>query len=481
MESLIEKFIRLEEENHLLSDEIDGFTYWPYLRFSIYMKLEEIANNQNREIAGESRPSGGDVLQIIKNCTIKNPLLYRQKKDILFISHARRVKIDGSYRCIYTDKIADAFADNSVSAEFIYGNKHMRPEYTKNILPLDYVDIWPALKFPIYKRSHTSTISKLNSKADYISTLIADSFGIKIEPQYVRSMLVRRFYWHKSKKKLMSKIIDQISPKVIVEVVGYEVNKLIINEIASEKGIETIELQHGVMGRGHLAYNYLVNRKYDFLPKTMFLFSDYWIKTCSFPLEQGHMVATGFPYQEEQMAKYPPMEHDKLTVLILSQPEFSDKLLPVVKEVLSDPAIREMGIQFIYKLHPAEYRVPLEHWEDIIAFENVDLIRDSNTPLYSLFAKSDIQIGVTSTAIFEGLAYNLKTLIYHIEKTDVYMGDLCNQGYAQFFDTKKELVEKIAEVVNAPATNNEQQFFKLDSMHVIQRELSMRCKEVEAE
>lgn len=70
---------------------------------------------------------------------------------------------------------------------------------------------------------------------------------------------------------MLRRIIKSISPKVIVEVVGYETNKMIINEIAHEMGISTIELQHGVIGRGHIAYNYLINREYSICRSIFFI------------------------------------------------------------------------------------------------------------------------------------------------------------------------------------------------------------------
>lgn len=46
MYDMIEQFKKFEEEKGLLTDRVADFYYWVYVRFNVYMKLEEIANRQ---------------------------------------------------------------------------------------------------------------------------------------------------------------------------------------------------------------------------------------------------------------------------------------------------------------------------------------------------------------------------------------------------------------------------------------------------
>lgn len=52
------------------------------------------------------------------------------------------------------------------------------------------------------------------------------------------------------------RMLNRIRPKVIIEVVSYSLPKLIVNDIAKKMNIPTIELQHGTMGKYHIAYNF---------------------------------------------------------------------------------------------------------------------------------------------------------------------------------------------------------------------------------
>jgi len=53
-----------------------------------------------------------------------------------------------------------------------------------------------------------------------------------------------------------SKVIKRIKPKLILEVVSYSESRYAVNHIASKFNIPTVELQHGTMGKYHIAYNF---------------------------------------------------------------------------------------------------------------------------------------------------------------------------------------------------------------------------------
>lgn len=479
MSDVIDEFQQFEEKYGYLVDEIDGFRYWAYIRFSLYMQIEDVLNNQDRTSVNNQRPSIKEVFSIIKNLTIKNPLLYKQHKDILFFTHARRSLVKGKYECIYTDKIRDEFLENSISGEFIFGTKHLEPSYTKNLLKLDIIDIWPAIVLKLFnryfKKRDAVLISQFDKIGKDISSKIYEVFSVNIAVSTITKMIIKRYYWHRMKKKLLTRLIVNISPRVIVEVVGYETNKLIINEIADSLGIPTIELQHGVIGRGHLAYNYKVNRNYPFLPKYIFMFSQYWKDECSFPINDENKIITGFPYMESQIKRYPNYRKnidDPIVILVLSQPEFSKKLKAFIVDSIKLAAEKKLNVKFIYKLHPSEYGLSNKIWSCFEGYNNVSIVNNAAIPLYALFAQADIQVGVTSTAVFEGLAYKLKTFIYHIEKTETYMGDLISHGEAEFVEDANELIKRISVFDRNEVWNdNNRSFFTENALKNIKSEI----------
>src|SRR5699024_2275823 len=81
---------------------------------------------------------------------------------------------------------------------------------------------------------------------------------------------------------------------------------------------------------------------------------------------------------------------------------------------------------FIFKLHPGEFdRWRSEYTELSTAakFENFEVIDNNKINLYRFLAESDYQIGVYSTAIFEGLTLGCKTVLFNLPGIE-YMKDL---------------------------------------------------------
>lgn len=440
----------LFEENHnLFEDECLGFYYWPYLRFSIYMMLSGAA------VSGK-KPSAltfGDSIKLIKNLTINHPLLRSKNADILFIAHPRRLKDGDLYKCIYTDDLADLFGNKALTAEFLYGLSHRYPEYNQNrVLNLDYVDIFPAISFPIYEACHKRELKILKSKADSLFDFLQKDFpsemlSSKITKSLIEKLLAKRFYWHKKKKMLLRGLIRDINPKLIIEVVSYETNKMITNELAHEFKIPVIELQHGVISPGHIAYNYPSSLEHhNYMPDKIYLFSDYWKTKCAYPIGDDCFVPVGYPYLEKQIKRYPKKvkKNGPFNILVITQPavpemfEWIEKLNDYLKS-------KNIDYRIIIKPHPADNIANLSRYA-FLADDNICLM-DKTSNLYKLFSEADCQVGAYSTALYEGIECGLPTILCDLGPTKEYMLDCCAFGHAVICNDGYDLFSKVVEVM----------------------------------
>lgn len=471
----IEIFQQIEVDHELFDVNIGGFQIWPYLRFSVYMQIEQIINKQNKRSSSVPKPSFRQMMNLIWNCTINNPLLSRNKCRTLFITHARRSFIDGKYECLYTDSLNDII-DNSRSAEYLYSNGHLTPLKTKKLIPLDFIDIFPLFLKVFFKNSKYNR--EIDSFCSRVSHIVSENYNIEFNAVSLMAIARKRYVWHKLKKCLTTRLLQRISPQLIIEVVSYETNKMIVNEVAKELGIKTVELQHGVIGPGHIAYNYKKKCNYKYLPDYVFLFSDFWKETADFPQNDQYLIPVGYPYLDRLMLKYPYNERNGISspirLLVISQPEYSFKLLKQVKQLIEE--LDKKGVCYVlnYKLHPSEYTMDNSFFYEHLNRSNIQLIDNSDISLYELFANSDIQIGVTSTAIFEGLAYNLKTLILHFEKTDLYMGNIVDRGLAVMCDDYKQLLDCIQDYQKMTKNENcfKEDLFKPNAIQNIVRSIN---------
>jgi hypothetical protein len=57
----------------------------------------------------------------------------------------------------------------------------------------------------------------------------------------------------------------------------------------------------------------------------------------------------------------------------------------------------------------------------------IHIVQDDGQPLYQLFAESKVQVGVYSTAIYEGIGFGLQTILIRLPGIE-YMDELIKSG-----------------------------------------------------
>ena len=336
---MIDKFLLFEEKNELLVDNISGFRYWFFVRDKVFSKIanlepktkgsSSISNKLDSTFATNvmslysPKMTLRDMFSVLKNLTFRNPVLYKKQHDILLLASPRRILMDGKYYAYWTDGIADHYKKQAITAESLEITKHNRPYWNNNVIELDALDVIPILIYKIQKIPKTIK-ETIHNKSRIITECLNKEFAIEIDCSFIETLITSRYSWYLSKKKYLYKLLNNIKPKVIIEVCGYSTNNLIINELSKNLGIVTIEVQHGIIGNNHIGYNYLAPRDYVNLPSKLFVYSNYWKKTCRFPIGNENIIPTGYPYAEMQLKKYPPhkKEEGKITILVLSQPIF---------------------------------------------------------------------------------------------------------------------------------------------------------------
>ena len=196
-------------------------------------------------------------------------------------------------------------------------------------------------------------------------------------------------------------------------------------------GIEVIELQHGTITDYHLGYSYpkktRLNGEIPYFPDKILSFGDYWINEETSPISKENVIPIGFPYFEFQSKDFMGIEPIDNQILFISQGVIGKYLSGLAFEF----AKSQKDLKIIYKLHPGEYETWRENYPELVeasAFDNFEVIDNSEIPLYKLLAESNYQVGAFSTAIYEGLMFNCKTFILDVPGVE-YLDDLVERGY----------------------------------------------------
>lgn len=445
----LKDFNAVEKKYDLPNLSLNGYFYWNYFRTVLGWEIEK----QNSKLDIRSGVEKVNLTQkIVKKINrIINILFHgRVKKeecDILVLNHERRVWNDKAYECIYTDEITKKYK-KSIVLETPYQGGHYKPVETKRIIYTDIVEIYSYIlcsicrlmqpkKFNAYKQKMSESlripIAELNEKYDS---------NVKIEE--LETTLIYGYYMYKVEKAYYSSVIRKLNPKLIIEVVSYSRKCMVVNEIAAEMGISTIELQHGTIGEEHWDYNYPKGYKIKQFPEYLFLFGDYWKERSSFPISQDKLLAVGYPYMDKMERKYRNMyeKKTKKNILFLSTAPIGLELTNLAVELARMLDLEKYHI--IYKLHPVEYTTWRERYPELIHTE-IEVIDSNRRSLYEFYAQSDIQIsGFNSTTVFEGLYFGLTTFLISPGMAKEFK-ELCISGIAHEIGDVEDLYRKIIE------------------------------------
>lgn len=473
---LVEDFIEVENALNLLDRKYKDFPYWIYSRYAVFSYITKIVDGIELSSQELSQGLFGGIMSMLINSLIFWKKCKSEKdKDILILNHERKMLENNKYVCLYTEKIAEQY-QKSVVFERPYNYRHLKPAKTDNIIYGDYIELCSLslgllsclCKTKKYRNSKKFFLVELKDIVDSLQNKIK----AKIEINDLAETITRLYLLYCVKKKIFNKMLSIFKLHVIIEVVSYNMNCMIINELAAESKIPTIELQHGVMS-GSIAYNYPMKMEIKQFPDYIFVFSEFWKKSCQFPIEQKNIKVVGYPYLEEKAKQYSEKlitkrSRRKETVLFLSQWTIGKELSKMAVEFSE---LSKEQYEIIFKLHPGEYETWRKNYPWLEKNKKIRIIDSLEHNIYECFAMSDYQVGVSSTAIYEGLEFALKTFIYKI-KTSECMKNLCDDYYASYVSSAQDLYEKISEKNYNENNHAKNGFWEKDSLKKIIGEIN---------
>ena len=427
-----ERLLDLEADLDLLDLEVGGVPFWERVRFDINRTLMEeldVLSQAHTHV----NPSYGEALyKLVRNLFVGNPLL-APEADLLFWGHERRKQLeDGLWWDIYCDPVLERLDDEWVYLEREHEGGHLAPARTDQVYYLDWINYASRLPSKLLPGSFTSA-SLLLSPAerdtlDRIDAEIADRFGVAVD---VEERVAERLLRRRVKLPLYRRLLRRVDPDVVVVVVSYGRETFV--EACKREGIPVAELQHGELSEYHMGYHYPNGPKRDF-PDYFLAFGEFWTTAADFPIPEERILPVGYPYLERRAGQFTDVASER-QVVFLSQGESGERLSRIATEFAS----LEHDWSVVYKLHPGEY----SRWhEEYPWLEDAPLrvVDSSEPPLYELFARSQAQVGAYSTALYEGLYFDLDTYVVDVPGIECVQG-LLDAGGATLIRSVDELAD----------------------------------------
>ncbi len=410
--TLYKKFIRFEYEKKYFNLTYNNISIWEYSRMLIYIELQTRIKNLTPSLPTFNLLEKKQECEEIKAKYLNiNDL---KKTDIILMGNPRRIlQKDNKYYDINTDFIPDIL-DNykclTIEDPFwaLFPNfsiSHNIPAATKNIIYLDPLEKEYFAK--LYSEDFNNDRKQIHNIFSKILKDIEIEFGFNLNN--VIELCENKILYFIFAMPTYLKFLRKTQPKLVMLFYHPHHSEYLMTMAAKMLNIPVIEIQHGIIGEFEPIWHkyYDQNFKPKYLADYIFGYSPTFINTNDMVLK-NKIQYVGYPFLEKKVKEYKSLifNKPKYNILIISQANLSDKLSKFTSKLAS--LLRNYPHYHIYyKLHPYE----LDKYFDNLKASNITVIRDLKKDIYYYQSICDIQIGVYSTAIYEGSRFNTSTII----------------------------------------------------------------------
>lgn len=426
---------KIENQENLFEKKIKEIYFWKTIRFSLWCeigiktKLMEKAHDEKiNKVQKIKELFLGMIINFFKNNNSK-------KKIIIFESDAYFKENKKTLSKFYFDLI-EKFKKEKIEFEIVYP-LYLEEEYRleknsyakENYKYLFFKIIgfikkkFNLFKFPIEDKEYLEKLKKYFKKETGIKNLEI------LSEKKLREMLIN----FESEYKYYTSFFKIKQPEKIYIICSYGQEALI--KAAQDLNIEVVELQHGMMTKYHVGYNFL-EVKVPYFPDKLLLWGEYWKNNVELP-KNIKIELYGYPYFRRQYKNYKNIVKNSNQVIFISQgtigKSLSEKAIEFTKE--------NPNLKVVYRLHPGEFLRWKKEYKDLYEnrnLENLEISDNNDKNLYEYLFESEYLIGVYSTVIFEALNLGLKVGVVNLFRYED-IDDLIYEDYVRLFDINKKI------------------------------------------
>jgi hypothetical protein len=417
-----DRFIELEEKYSVYDLNYKGIYYWKLIRVDLFNQIIRLNNIVK---PGHPMSKVHKLKRLIKLLLYATLNIFKKQglKEYsnILLTHGRKSLINESYEDIYLFDIIKKFDESKTSYLLMD-----RPDFEGNHQKLKYDNAIYYERFGHVLREMFSSFSSKKIRlenSDIIQDIekeILSIFNVEIDLMKLISTKSIRF---SMEKKYYYKLLNKVKPDTVYILVSYGKEELI--SAAQDLGIETIEVQHGILNNYHLGYYFPFKTNIPYFPDKLIVYGDYWKESTIFP-RNCIVVANHFELLKPKADMVLSRLDKEENVLFISQGTIGDKLSQIAVKFASE----NLGTHVYYKLHPSEFDSWVENYKDLSesSLNNLKVIKN-DVALKELYNMCKYVIGVNSTAIIESMLYECKTFILDFEGYQ-YMEHLIDNRYA---------------------------------------------------
>lgn len=413
LRTVTEAFLEMENELDLLRGP--GRLAWEAARFSLHQRLLVALGAVGQGQVAHAEVQRSRVLRAWGHArnALERPSLAARPAELLFVGHPRRRRMpDGTWTDPYVDPLLVELGPAATVVEPPHLGDHRTPPRVPGVRYLDDIMLWSGLRGSLGSgRAEEGEARAAASTAEALGRRFGADVAVASRLEEVRRHRATAL-------DLYGALLDRVAPRVLVVVCAYGREPLI--EAAKARGIPVVELQHGIIYPYHLGYTYPAAPKTTF-PDHLLTFGTYWNAATAYPISSERVHAVGYPaFDEARVALERSPGEDVLFVSQLAVGE------PLSRMAVAFAALT--GAPVVYKLHPGEIPGWRQRYPWLEA-PGVRVVDDPGSSIYDLFATVRAQVGVFSTALYEGIGLGVPTVVAELPGSEA-SEPLVRSGYA---------------------------------------------------
>jgi hypothetical protein len=353
----------------------------------------------------------------------RNPFLARGPYDALVVPHPRK---PGGVE-VYTERLRSELGaralviDSGINGTPLPGSRNLDV----------FVSVAGSVRLGHVRDPMIETVTRDLEAATGVTVPIAALIDRAL-PKHLR---LRRLYRALLKKQTIT---------TVYVVVAYFHQHIVA--AARDLGIKVVELQHGAISPYHLGYSYPGRPVVPGQPDELWCLGRYWAETVEFPAGMTTKV-TGAPFIR-RLTDAEAARKDPRLVVVASQGTIGPRLWDVARET----AQLRRDLEFVFRLHPSER---LADYRGTVPPPNLRLSAGSEESTLELLASAGQQVGVSTTALFEGMVLGCRTAVAALPGWE-YLEPVVTRGDALVV---RDATELAARVTSAPICHDSSAYY----------------------
>jgi hypothetical protein len=422
IKAICEAIWRIEKDLDLLGRTVGGVHYWPLVRLAVcYLAAQRLG------IYGDPHPvatrsAAGRVAEYLSHLVTDAgsfPFRFRAPVDSILVPTSRKSIRDGLAIDIHCHRVLN---------EAAFGR----------FLVLDYPG-----RLGMYEEAPSRQVRSIRVLATLAQILGRSSYGrhlretrrefaeldahmrreLGLEFPISAAALASRVAIFAQHRSLLRRLFHKAKATRLFIVNSY--GNPVVAAAGADAGVSVCELQHGVITPFHLGYSYPGRPIVPYAPKHLLVFGQFWAENTELPGNTTPLVIGS-----DNIAHYRAREIPRVRkrAIVLSQGAIGARLFEAA--VTAARAAPEW--EFIFRLHPNEdaraYR------KQLLQSPSANIrISAPQDDFFELLASADVQIGVFSTGLFEGMALGARTIVLPLPGIE-YMRSAIERGDAVLAD-----------------------------------------------